>query len=94
MSFRRETVRAPEPEADAEAERARVRRQELIKRDEQLRQPSVARFVSKMEEPQEFRGRFVSIFSLMRDGRDLAERLRDHAGTIDPDAMRELIDPY
>ena len=51
-----------------------------IKRDEQLRRPTVARFVAKMEEPDEFGGRFVSMFSLMRDGRDLAERLAARRG--------------
>ena len=88
------TVKAPEAESDADAERSRVRRQELIKRDEQLKQPSVARFVSSMEEPHEFRGRFVSVFSLMRDGRELAERLAEQGEASTAFDARELIDPY
>jgi hypothetical protein len=87
-------VKPPSAETDAEAERTRVRRQELIKRDEQLRQPSVARFVSAMEEPREYGGRFVSIFSLMRDGRELAEGLGALGEVRDQEALRALIDPY
>ena len=94
VSKRELTVQAPEPEVDADAERSRVRRQELIKRDEQLKQPSVARFVSRMEEPHEFRGRFVSVFSLMRDGRELAERLAEQGEASTACDARELIDPY
>ena len=94
VSRRELAVQAPEAEVDADAERSRVRRQELIKRDEQLMQPSVARFVSRMEEPDEFRGRFVSVFSLIRDGRDLAERLAEQGGNSNACGMRELIDPY
>jgi hypothetical protein len=88
-------VAAPEAEADPSAEKARVRRQELLKRDEQLSSPSVRRFVSDMEKPRHFRGGFVSIFSLMRDGQDLAERLK---GVVsEPGArahLRTVIDPY
>lgn len=94
VSKRNLTVQAPEAEVDAEAERSRVRRQELIKRDEQLKQPSVARFVSRMEEPREHQGRFVSVFSLMRDGKDLAERLAEHTAAPGAGETRELIDPY
>jgi hypothetical protein len=86
---------SPEVEPDPAAEKARVRKQELLKRDEQLALPSVRRFVSEMEKPREFAGSFVSIFSLMRDGEDLAERLRVLAS--EPDAqtsLRSVIDPY
>jgi Druantia protein DruA len=85
----------PEVEADPAAEKARVRRQELLKRDEQLSSPSVRSFVSDMEKPREFGGGFVSIFSLMRDGHDLAERLK--ALVSEPSAgagLRTIIDPY
>jgi hypothetical protein len=44
-------------------EKARVRRQELLKRDEQLTSAPVQRFVAAMEKPVEFAGSFVSIFS-------------------------------
>jgi hypothetical protein len=84
---------APEAEADPSAEKARVRRQELLKRDEQLSAPSVRRFVREMEKPRPFGGGFVSIFSLMRDGQDLAERLK----ASEPGArasLRTVIDPY
>src|SRR5690606_4837500 len=88
-------VRPPDAEPDAEVEKDRVRRQELLKRDEQLRQPSTRRFVAEMERPREHLGSFVSIFSLMRDGRELADALigvRDD--TEQPGRWRAAIDPY
>jgi Domain of unknown function (DUF4338) len=89
-------VAAPEAETNPAAEKARVRRQELLKRDEQLSSPSVRRFVASVEKPREFKGNFVSIFSLMRDGRDLAESLRNVAEEAGPDPgrLRSAIDPY
>src|ERR1700680_4070686 len=42
-------VSAPATDADPDQEKQRVRRQELIKRDEQLSRPSVRRFVAEME---------------------------------------------
>lgn len=90
------TVVPPDSDTDPTDEKSRVRRQELLKRDEQLRSPSVRRFVSEMEHPREFGGRFVSIFSLMRDGAELAEALRSvrcNSGN-DPETWNTAIDPY
>lgn len=82
--------------ADPVEEKHRVRRQELIKRDEQLATPSVRRFVLAMEKPREFNGKFVSIFSLMRDGNELAEALQSvgDCEDADPARLREVVDPY
>ena len=88
-------VAVPESEVDPFAEKARVRKQELIKRDEQLSSPSVRRFVTDMETPRRRGESFVSIFSLMRDGQDLAERLRALVSGPDASAsLRGVIDPY
>ncbi|NMM22392.1 MAG: DUF4338 domain-containing protein, partial [Phycicoccus sp.] len=65
----------PAGNGDRNAEKARVRRQEHIRRDEQLRKPSVRRFIEGMERPHQHGTEFVSVFSLMRDGRELAESL-------------------
>ena len=88
-------VQPPKGATDPTQEKARVRKQELLKRDEQLAVPSVQRFVAEMERPREFQGRFVSIFSLMRDGEDLRASLE----TLEPDddparRLRTIIDPY
>lgn len=81
----------PPPQADsAAAEKNRVRQQELFKSAEQLRTPSVRRFIESMEQPHEYRGRFVSIYSLMRDGEELAESLM----AMEPDSWRSVLDPY
>lgn len=87
-------VQPPSTEADSDSEKARVRRQELIKRDEQLRQPSVRRFIEQMEQPREFCGSFVSIFSLMRDGRELATTLEGVGNGAPASTWRSAIDPY
>lgn len=86
-----------EARTDPHAEKGRVRRQELIKRDEQLEQPSVRKFVQDMERQRLHGNRFVSIFSLMRDGRELAALLRETRRLAEPrrwEALRRAIDPY
>jgi Domain of unknown function (DUF4338) len=90
----RVSTRPPKVVADPTAEKLRVRRQELLKRDEQLAAPSVRRFVAEMERPREFAGRFVSIFSLMRDGQELRSALEAVATVEDASALRTVIDPY
>ena len=90
------TVTPPDAETDPAAEKLRVRRQELLKRDEQLASPAVRRFITEMERPREFNGAFVSIFSLMRDGAELAAKLREIRQQRDPDgrAWKTAVDPY
>src|SRR5262245_36976667 len=59
----------PQPlQGNAVAEKARLRAQKLTERAEQLRTPSVRAFVNSMERRRLHRGKFISIFSLMRDG--------------------------
>lgn len=90
------SVRPPPAGDDSQAEKKRVRRQELLKRDEQLMRPSVRRFVTDMERPREHLGSFVSIFSLMRDGQELAVALAGVATEAEdnPAVLRKAIDPY
>jgi len=91
----RVSTHPPRVAADPAVEKVRVRRQELLKRDEQLTSASVQRFVADMEEPREFAGSFVSIFSLMRDGRELSSALEVlTSGDEPPSAFRAVIDPY
>jgi len=89
-------VRFPNHEDDPALEKKRVRDQELLKRDEQLSKPSVRSFIESMERPRAFRNRTVSIFSLMRDGAELADRLINmrEAASDDPGILRQVIDPY
>src|ERR1051325_7311368 len=56
--------------------RERVRGHLHAERDEQLQQPAVTTFIKAMEAKQLFNNQFVSIFSLMRDGKELAAQLR------------------
>src|SRR6266404_2652145 len=70
-------VKPPEAVLDPATDKERIRRQETVKRDAQLRQPAVKKFIRSMERIRRFDGRFVSIFSLMRDGRELAAALQE-----------------
>lgn len=80
---------------DSTAEKNRVRAQELIKRNEQLATSSVRTFVARMEQPREHSGELVSIFSLMRDGDELATSIRAlGTSTTGPEQLRSVIDPY
>ena len=88
-------VSPPLNQSDPSAEKDRVRRQELLRRDEQLSSPAVRRFIRDMERPREFKGQFVSIFSLMRDGSELAQKLSAIRGLAMNDSNWEsLIAPY
>jgi hypothetical protein len=100
VRLRKDVVHVRQPaqiDADPMAEKARVRQQETLKRDEQLRQPPVREFVRSMERRRVHGGRFVSIFSLMRDGRELSAALRTARaaltnGTTEP--LDAAISPY
>ena len=82
---------------DVTAEKLRIRAQELVKRDEQLCEPATRKFVTDMEKRSVHKGNFVSIFSLIRDGRELADSLRA-ARTLPhlerEGALKEVINPY
>lgn len=92
------SVRPPAPVSDDRtAEKARIRRQELVKRDAQLRQPAVQKFLRSVERKRLFNGKFTSIFSLMRDGRELADglrRARERVNNSWARALAEVTDPY
>lgn len=83
--------------SDRIAEKERVRRQELVKRDAQLARGSVQRFIRGMERPRIYNGASVSVFSVMRDGRELAASLRaarKHSNNGWTEALRKVVDPY
>jgi len=75
-----------------------VRNRHLIERDDQLREASVREFVSGMERRRLTKNGWHSIFSLMRDGRQLAKQL-DSINSISDEIDRaidlgETIKPY
>jgi hypothetical protein len=90
---------APPDKLDsADARRAQLRRALLIERDAQLRKPPVRHFVREMERRRLFGGQWHSIYSLMRDGRELAAALDACASIESLDeravALAKVIDPY
>jgi hypothetical protein len=82
----------------AHLEKQRVREAHLFERDSQLRMPATREFVRKMERQHLGPNGWGSIFSLMRDGRELATVLRTSLQSPDPvegvDLLRRCIDPY
>jgi hypothetical protein len=82
---------------DRLSEKARIRTQELIRRNAQLRHPAVQKFLSSMEQSRLFNGKFSSIFSLMRDGRELSGALRKaraHTNNGWSETLASIVDPY
>lgn len=87
-------VSTPRIETDAALEKRRVQRQERVKSLEQLRQPSVRRFIRTMETPRVRGDSFISIFSLMRDGTELAGDLELHLQNPEQTPLAAIVDPY
>jgi hypothetical protein len=81
-----------------EDEKRRIRATHLHERNNQLRQPATREFIRKMERPRLTGKGWMSIFSLMRDGREFADSLR-HAVTSSSDEsplqrLQSCISPY
>lgn len=78
-------------------DRDQVRKAHAVGRTQQLRKPSVRSFIREMERRRLGPNGWVSIFSLMRDGRELAERLATVASkdsSLEVNSLRKVIDPY
>ena len=75
-----------------------IRRTHLLERNEQLSENAVVEFIRKMERLRLTKNGWHSIFSLMRDGRDLSCRLNDAELLLDDEercsALRQIISPY
>jgi hypothetical protein len=92
-------VAGPTPERESAPERkAQVKAMHLLERDAQLRAPATRAFINNMERRRLGPRGWCSIFSLMRDGRDLANRLFAAAelprGNERERALEGCIDPY
>jgi len=70
-----------------------MRASHLIERDAQLAAPATRAFVRDMEQRRLYNGDWHSVFSLMRDGQELAAQLNGLASD-DVDTLRKVIDPY
>ncbi len=79
---------------DRHREKARIQSQELVKRNEQLREPSVRGFIGSVVSR---RGSQQPIYNLFRDGRELGvslQKARKLPMEQRPAALRAIIDPY
>lgn len=92
-------IHSPSQQSGSPAdEKERIRRGHLLERDSQLSKKSVAAFIKSMERKRLTSKGWHSIFSVLRDGRELSEKLR-RAALIDNDqekasALKEAISPY
>jgi hypothetical protein len=75
--------------ASVESEKERIRRAHLIERESQVREPAVQEFVTSMEKRRLTPKGWHSIFSLMRDGEDLARRLCEILGVENPETQAD-----
>ena len=90
-------VQKPRRGKDRADEKTRVRRSLLLARDEQLSEPPVRAFVRGMESRQLGPKGWHSIFSLMRDGSELADKLalaRDAPDEMRLPELGRAIQPY
>lgn len=87
-----EMCRLPHAAGGAIDERGRIRQRLHAAREEQLREPPVQAFIRDLETRRLNRGHFVSIFSLMRDGAELAREL--HALREGHQRTDAVIRPY
>lgn len=92
-----EIKRPPLRDGHDDAQRDRIRGQHQRAREEQLATTAVRTFVRFMETRRLHDGNFASVFSLMRDGRELAEALRSVRSLRETDrlpALRRVVQPY
>jgi hypothetical protein len=99
MEARQAWIRRPQPDGTSSmAEKMRVRTAHLHERAAQLREPATRDFIGDMERRRLQPDGWVSIFSLMRDGRELGDALRRAAkepiGPARHAALKQAIDPY
>jgi hypothetical protein len=85
-------------ELPAQAQKELVRKSELVGRNAQLRDPAVADFVQSIERRRLTRKGWHSIFSVMRDGEELAAALRAVGDLSDEtkrlQRLRKVVQPY
>lgn len=83
---------------DIEQEKARIRNSHLYQRNKQLQEKSVKEFIDKCERKRIANQKWKSIFSLMKDGKILAEQLREINKVEERDVclklLSKVIKPY
>jgi hypothetical protein len=89
-------ISAPSASDDIASERQRIQAQERLRSSEVLDKKSTRSFITGMESPKLYKDEFVSIFSLMRDGRDLSEKIiqfncKDPLGQKSKDIIRPYL---
>lgn len=85
-------LRSPKVEGESPDEvKRRIREGHLLERDAQLREKAVREFIKSMEQRRLGPKGWVSIFSLMRDGRELARTLKAASAEQQPECREELL---
>lgn len=95
VSSAKAAIHAPRTEGESpEQTKERIRQAHLVDRDLQLGQPAVQAFVRSMEQRRLTKNGWHSIFSLMRDGRELACALERASASGSDDPLASAISPY
>lgn len=87
----------PTSEIDATLERERIRQMHGVGRSAQLMKQSVRAFIRSLEKNRLGPHGWSSVFSLMRDGRELAEKLRKAQGLSGSERLsylESIVEPY
>jgi hypothetical protein len=93
-------ISPPQPAKSISSTEAKeaIRKTHLVSRNEQLNERAVAEFINRMERRRLTETGWHSIFSLMRDGRELAPKLQTLAAVKDDcerqEALSRIIRPY
>jgi hypothetical protein len=86
------------PREPAQIDREVTREAHGVERDAQFASAAIRDFVQQLERRRRHKNGWVSIFSLMRDGRELAEALRSTRAIGDADLrvtkLKDAVDPY
>jgi hypothetical protein len=90
---------APKVNLDSpEQAKEQIRHWHLLERDAQLLEKAVTEFIQRAEQPRLCRNAWYSIFSLMRDGSELAKKLSEVSRVSDENergkALSAVVSPY
>ena len=92
------SIMQPTSATDIKLEKDRIRAQLHVERDRQLISKAVCSFIISMEHRRLHNGKWSSIFSLMRDGRELSDKLKKIKNSYSGDerniALAKVVDPY
>ena len=77
-----------------EQSRSHIQESHLINRDKQLSKDSIKKFIKGLETTKLFNSEWCNIYSLMRDGNELADKLENFQSNPETQKISDIISPY